>query len=55
MVDKSLTKSTVQRLVFQYGRAIAEAGSSKLANTQLMPRYQLMISSSTSKSASLRF
>jgi hypothetical protein len=43
MVDKGLTKSTVQRLVFQYGRAIAEGGSKRLANTQLMPRYQLMM------------
>jgi hypothetical protein len=42
MVDNGLTKSTVQRLTFQYGRAIAEGGS-KLANTQLMPRYQLMM------------
>jgi RHS repeat-associated protein len=42
MIDKGLTKATVQRLVFQYGRAIAEGGA-KLANTQLMPRYQLMM------------
>lgn len=42
MIDKGLTKATVQRLVFQYGRAIAEGGA-KLANTQLLPRYQLMM------------
>lgn len=42
MVDQGLTKSTVQRLTFQYGRAIAEGGS-KLANSQLMPRYELMM------------
>jgi uncharacterized protein RhaS with RHS repeats len=42
MIDKGLTKATVQRLVFQYGRAIAEGGA-KLANSQLLPRYQLMM------------
>jgi hypothetical protein len=43
MVDKGLTKASVQRLVFQYGRTIAEGTAKQLANEQLVPRYQLMM------------
>ena len=42
MVDKGLTKSTVQRLAFQYDRAMAEEGI-RAENLQLGPRLQLMI------------
>jgi hypothetical protein len=41
MIANGLTRSTVQHRLNQYAAAIA-AGGKKLANTQLLPRYELM-------------
>lgn len=43
MAEKGLTKSTVQRLLFKYSEALENGGPTKLANKQLLPRYQLMV------------